>query len=777
MNTPPAAAVRHRTRYCSDRPGPTWEDGLAIGDGSVGALLWGSPDQHVLTFAHEEALLPTDPVRDPPDLAADLPVFRELIATGHAQQAADLAVARSREQGYPGLQWTDPLVPVAALALPAGDGAGGVAGAGVVEHYRRDVVSGGRVRIGWHHDGHRRSVAAFVSRADHVTVVVLRGCGPVAALRLSPPDDLPTTTAGVRGGNARHVRFERPAVPAGLLDVLDTVLVADWCAPLRVRTSLVLLRDDGPDGGAVAVEITVGAADLVAAGAGHAALQRTSPTELYRRHLRAAAPPGVVTLDLGAGRSGLPTETLLTADDPVLRRELLQLQLGAAQQLIADSTGRYPPTLQGIWSGTFDPAWSSDLTMNGNVQNGALAAALATGNPEQLETFLALLEGFRADLELNAAALFGTDGIVLPSRCSPRHGRTTHFDADHCHEFWTAGGAWAAAFFLDLVAHTGDLAVLRERAYPFACAVERFYADFLVREKSGTIVFTPSYSPENRSATFGSQACRNATMDRAALAVLLRGLLRAAELLGADEDLTDRRRDWLASLPPYRVAPDGTLAEWLDAGVEENLGHRTASQLLGLWFEPDPELLRPPLRTAVHALVDAKLAWRASEEGVEEMAYGLVQLGLAAAATGHAAGAQDCLDRLSRKYFRSALTTTHDVGGIFNADGSGGLAALVCAVLVGSHAPDRLVVLPALPPSWPTGTVTGVHARGALVVERLEWDPDRISLDLRALPGSSALRRGAPLHVVLPAGWHSADPTTLPLADGEHARVVARRGR
>ena len=752
-------------RYFSQQPGDGWEDGLALGDGTTGALLWGTPRRHVATIAHESVVLPTDPIRSAPDLARDLPTFRSLITTGQAQDAADLAVRRSREQGYPGLQWTDPLVPVAALVIDSATAE--------YSNYRREVEIGGQVRISWNDRHGAKVITAFVSRSDHLLLLQLTGFGPAAAsVRLVPPASATTSRSGVRGGNEHHVDFQQS--PGGVGSPLQMSFTANWVfRPAGATTYLTVLAEDAATS-TVAVETVVRwtsgqePAPPLNAAAGSTYL------DLYRRHRSAHADQvHTVQLDLNTPASGLPTESLLGSGDPRLQREIMQLQFATTQALIADSTGRLPPTLQGVWSGTFDPAWSSDYTMNGNMQNGSLAAMLPTGNPAQLLSYLDMLERFSDDFAENARLLFGTGGFVLPSRCSPSHGRTTHFDEQHCHEFWTAGGAWAAAFFLDFCWYTADLDYLRTHAYPFARAVEDFYQGFLLVDQAGVVTFNPSYSPENRSVTFASQACRNATMDRAALAGLLRCLQRAAELLGIDDHLAPRRQAWLTGLPDYRVAPDGTLAEWLDDGVVENVEHRTASQLWGLWFEPDQDIVHDErLRAAVRAVIDAKLAWRASADGVEEMAYGLVQLGIAAAAVGHAAGAMECLTRLSALYFRPALTTNHDVGAIFNVDIAGGFPALVCAMLLQSTVTE-LHVLPALPTQWPTGSVRGIHARGALVID-LTWSPEEITLIVTALPGGHRLRRGAPVAIRLPANF-TATSGALALADGATATVVAQR--
>lgn len=720
------------TGFTSTSAAEFWERGVVAGDGRLGAILWGRPGHHRVTLSHEVVVLPTDPVRSAPLLAPDLPTFRRLIREGKAQDAAELAVRRAEAEGYDRLQWTDPIVPVAELSLD-----------GAVEHadrYRRDVdLRTGVVEVTWRSAGVEEAIRLFVSRADRVAVLEVRG--GTEPVRLGEPGDTgPTTTSGVRGGNAGLAVFEK--VAAAGASALLLRFTAPWApvgsgALTRVRTLA-----SNEDRALLVV-------DVVPSAAADPARSPDLPTDwdvLLRRHEHALrAQVRTTTLDLGAIRRGAPVEELMAGQDGQSRDELLEIQHRAAQHLIASSTGEFAPTLQGIWSGTFDPAWSSDYTMNGNVQTGAISSMLSTGNAPALRTYLDMLERFGDDFRENARRLYGASGFVLPSRCSIRHGRTTHFDERHCHEFWTAGGAWAAASFFDLCWTTADLDYLRDHAYPFGREVERFYEDFLVWEDD-RIVFVPSYSPENTSPTFGSQACRNATQDRAVLAVLLRDLLRASSLLGVDEDLGRRRRAWVAALPDHRVAPDGSLAEWTDDGVEERLGHRTASHLLELWFEldgPAPAWLRDAVRTTVRR----KLDWRASPQGKEEMAYGLVQLGLAAAAVGDAEGALECVDRMSRHYFLPSLSTTHDVGAIFNVDIAGGLPAVVHAMLVRSGL-GTLDLVPALPERWAaTGGITGVHARGGIVVEDLRWAPSSVSVRLRALPGSRHIRGGEQLRV------------------------------
>ncbi len=115
------------------------------------------------------------------------------------------------------------------------------------------------------------------------------------------------------------------------------------------------------------------------------------------------------------------------------------------------------------------------------------------------------------------------------------------------------------------------------------------------------------------------------------------------------------------------------------------------------------------------------------------MAFGLVQLGVAAAALGDSASALRCAEWLAIDHWRPSLTTTHDAGRIFNLDASGGLPAVVAAMLFSSTV-DTLTVLPAVPVEWVEGAVTGLRARGGVVVDRLEWDAEGCAIELRRLP-------------------------------------------
>ncbi len=136
---------------------------------------------------------------------------------------------------------------------------------------------------------------------------------------------------------------------------------------------------------------------------------------------------------------------------------------------------------------------------------------------------------------------------------------------------------------------------------------------------------------------------------------------------------------------------------------------------------------------------------------------------------------------------KSTLPNLFDDHPPFQIDGNFGGAAGIAEMLLQSHLEDDadgaafapgqaprfiLDVMPAWPAAWPRGEVSGLRARGNVLVERLAWSPDSIGVSIRA-EGRRAVR------VRPPAGWApigveaDADGAfTLPLAANGRGAIV-----
>lgn len=728
----------------------SWEDGLIVGSGRVGAVVYGPADAIVVSLAHEDYFLPVNPRPDAPDLASVREGLRNALLGGDAD-AASAALGRGvRAAGYDdGLIWTDPLGLCATLTIRTPGG--------VTESRRVIDPLHGEVSVEWtdlegrHHA--LRFIAPYGSEsvlvsleadsANRSSIELGLGAGGTTSLDTGVPDGSAAVTASVEGGD-RGILVAHAGHSTTAVRVAVTVVTGQpWRADEDVARSNVAT---GPEASLLfRVDVTM-PRDALRAGAPGSLPASWNDARDAERRTRAPL-TGASLLDLGGASSATRTEDLWAAarvgDDGARRRVIEAAYLSGRANIIA-STGALPPTLQGVWQGTWRPAWSADYTLNGNVQNGAMAGMTATGTPELALSLLNLVLPHLDEYRDNARLIFGAEGMLLPSRMST-HGRANHFSEDYPHLFWTGCGGWVLRVVADAVATTGDRSIVDDRVWELAEGVLRF-AETAWIDVGGVRRIVPSYSPENTPGGARVPLATDATIDVA----ILRDAARATALLGrarGDDSLNERWARVLDDLPPYRIAANGTLAEWVTGPWSENVAHRHASQLYPLWYEIDPafdgdgeEAAR--LRAAAAATVRDKIAWRAeapsAPPGRMEMAFGLVQVGMAAAALGNAAAAEACVNWLAVEHWSPTLTTTHDAGRIFNLDASGGLPGLVASMLLGSGT-DSLSVLPAVPTAWPRGGVTGLRARGGLVVDRLEWNPHGASFTVRRLPAAGWL--------------------------------------
>ena len=748
---------------------PTWEEGVVVGSGRVGAVAHGPADAITVSLAHERWFPPVNPRPHAPDLRPRIDEIRRALLAGDPDTATAELMAGARDSGYgDDLVWTDPLGICATLVIRT---PGGVAGmrrtmdpVGGESAIAWTDLAGGRhaLRLLAPRDGLACWLALESDRDAEAVVELGLGAGDATALVTGGPDASAAVRASVAGG----VRGILTAEAGAGDDALRTVTAVDAGAPgdagdaggawvadggsarATVRTgpgATRLLRlavatgpatadpapDDPPE--------TMPAWDALRAAqrATHGALVAASALDL-----RGAAPAGGI--DDGADPTTEDLWAAARAGDPAARRRVVEVAYLSGRAAIVSSTGELPATLQGVWQGTWRPAWSADYTLNGNVQNGGIASLIPTGTPELARTLLELVLPHLDDFRENARRVHDAEGMLLPARRST-HGRADHFDADYPMPFWQGCGGWILRIAADVVATTGDRGIVDDRLWELARGVLRF-AETATVLVDGVRRLVPSYSPENTPGGERVPAATDASMDVA----ILRDAARATALLGrarGDDSLDARWAAVVRDLPPYRVADDGTLAEWLDPRWPERIGHRHASQLHPLWNEVDPAFVGDGdaavrLRAAAARTVAAKIAWRAEDPtaspGRMVMAFGLVQVGLAAAALGDGASALTCVEWLAVDHWSPTLTTRHDAGRLFNLDASGGLPALVAAMLLGSDA-AALAVLPALPAAWARGSVTGLRARGGLVVDRLDWDPDGAALVVRRVPGADWL--------------------------------------
>jgi len=747
----------------STAPASKWDFGTVVGNGVQGALAFCRTHDEELVLSHEELFLPLYPFHGYLPVRAHFETIRQMVVDGRATEAQELIRRLKEDSGSPRYNTTNPFVGACSLDLQMTERA---------EHdaYIRSIdFQTGEALVAWEDATglyHRRF---FVSRAHDLLVVRLTSPGGdrlnlrigLREIAYEPPTDPKdhdiyqktidrcedTVTENIL---THRMLFKRrwetqPVNGCGTVARVicrgGAVQIAGRQLQISHADELLLLIRTVPDRrneplslDAVAAGLMHVPADYDALLAAHAAIHG----EIFGRcTLRLSSPD-----EQRVSGEALQAGSSVGATSPAL----VEKAFAASRYGIISSTGKLPPALQGVWTGTWKPCWSGDYTLNGNVQS-MVAASLCGNHYECLESLMDYLDSLMDDFRDNARELLGFRGPLIPWRSST-HGRT-HFLAykQRHHDFpgiyWFAGAAWFAQLYYDYYLYTGDDAFLETRLKPFLLDAAAFYEDFLTLEQDGEYVLAPDSSPENETVD-GVWMAPNATMTIAAIKQLLRTLLHLKGKLQADEAQVARWRQMLGKMPAYRIGGNGALKEWTWPGIENNEHHRHASHLYPLYYGMDPEIAaRDDLKEACRVAIDQRMAYRRPENG-GFMAFGYTQLGMAAAHLGDTALAYESVEYLVNNYWSPVMVSQHnrdDVPAVLNMDISGGLPALVIAMLVQDDLPGEtddgwvIRLLPCLPEAWPAGRLAGVRCRGGFEVD-LEWRGGKlVSVNVTSLRG------------------------------------------
>ncbi|MFI8190334.1 glycosyl hydrolase family 95 catalytic domain-containing protein [Streptomyces sp. NPDC085946] len=711
---PPAGGPVHGT--WEPEPAARWEDAFLSGNGHHGTLVSGDPNDDRVIVTHHTLVRPNGGEHArPPQLAAALPGLQRRLLAG------DTAAAEEFTDGRP-LQWVQPFHPAFRIRLrrPPGD----------PHPYRRSVDFATGVVAA--RCGQWRS-HVFVSRADDVIVQHVTAPGPALDVRLD--HRLPGAPAALGVGHtavltpegallslrARYPGSDRAYTGVTLVAVTGgTTTLAPPGARIEDARSVLLLTRVRRHTGELDV-IAEGRAlrDLLAAGrtADDPAEGQTSYDGLLERHLalhRTAYRR--VTLDLAADPAdrALPGSELLRRPDSAALAERL---FAAGRYHLLSASGLNPPRLTGLWTGDWDTAWSGAFTNDANL-NLQTASAAAAALPEVTEAHAALIHRQLPHWRDNARAVFGVRGAVAPAHTDGESGHAYHFSRAYPLHLWTAGADW---LLKPLVDHDETRGARDPRTAAALAETARFYEDFLThRDEDGHWVLVPSYSPENRPAN-ASWGTLNAAMDLSAA----RHALRTAADYHPDTPDAARWRALADGLPPHRVNQDGALAEWAWPGLEDSYDHRHLSHLYGVWpLEEITPYDTPELAAAAHRA----LALRGAEN---DSAHGHLHHALIAARLRDAGRVAHALGQvLGGDFFHASLMSAHyPRRDVYNADAAHTLPAVLIEMLVQST-PDRLVLLPALPPAYPSGALRGVRTRFGAGLD-LTWGPDGVTAVLR----------------------------------------------
>jgi alpha-L-fucosidase 2 len=455
------------------RPAKVWTEALPVGDGRIGAMVFGSVASERIQL-NEHTLWSGHPLEDDDPSVKDwIAEMRRLLLEGKYAEANEV-----------GRKWRAPAPQGGRASYQTlGDLLIQFEGEDETEDYRRELdLDTGIARTEFRRGGVRCVREVFVSAIDRALVVRIEGPSGFTA-RL--------TREGATG-DGTYLRGQ--AGNGGVTFEARLKIIKDSTGSTILLTAATSYNGEDPAAACARRLEAVAAKTYAEIRAAHVAEHR----RLFRR----------VALDLGGpDRSSIPTDERLAAvqkgaDDPQL--VALYFQYGRYLLLSSSRPGTLPANLQGIWADGLLPPWQADYHININIQMNYWPAEVCNLS-ECHEPLFDFIDRLRVPGARTAQVEYGCGGWV--AHYTTDAWLHTGIEMLARYAMWQGGSGWLVQHLWEHYAFTGDREFL-QRSWPAMKGAAEFYLDYMVEDpRTGKLVAGPAQSPENRYTAPGGAAC------------------------------------------------------------------------------------------------------------------------------------------------------------------------------------------------------------------------------------------------------------------------------